>query len=224
VLSNLTSTWRAMKADPVGILLPTAGVLLVQLTGSIALRQAWPQSTWLELGGVAVVVHAAGIVLSAPLRAAILGAAAEARGRPVVSSLRAPALAIVLILTAALQTLLVAASLGIGALAAMALSTRGMYTLSTLAVAAAVLFAALLSLLVRAVFGFAPAEAVVAGKGGFRAMWHGISGSQVIQVALLLLIGDIALALGSVCCGVGALPSYPIGELAVLDRWLGRLP
>ena len=205
MLSNLTSTWRAMKADPVGILLPTAGVLLVQLTGSIALRQAWPQSTWLELGGVAVVVHAAGIVLSAPLRAAILGAAAEARGRPVVSSLRAPALAIVLILTAALQTLLVAASLGIGALAAMARSTRGRYTLSTLAVAAAVLCAALLSLLVRA-------------------MWHGISGSQVIQVALLLLIGDIALALGSVCCGVGALPSYPIGELAVLDRWLGRLP
>lgn len=224
VHQSIGGGWRTLGRDPVGILLPAAGVLLLHVGAALIARAAWGD---VDLGSFALAllaVHAARVLLTSPLRAPLIAAGARALDRPATGSTRALQLLVVDLVTGALQ-LAVAALIAVpvGALSFLLLE-RGLHLFGAIGVGIALVGAAAASLLVRAALAYAPAEVVVARRGPLSALaegWRGGRGDRV-QLAIVLLFGDLAVAGGGALCGAGALPGYPLADLAILHRWTKR--
>lgn len=219
-----TSAWSAMTYDPLGVLLPAAGALLVDVGLGVSLRLVWGDPGFVAYVGAALLVRP---LLQAPFRAAMLAAGARAV-RPnadagVLSSVR---LAFVDVVRSVVSVALAGLVLVPVALVGTWLASRGLYLFASIFVAAGLVFAATLALLGRAVLAYAPVDVVVGRCGAFEALgrsWTTLS-PDVAVTALFLLVGDVATGLGGAMCAAGALPGYPLAELALVSRWAARQP
>ncbi len=213
-----------MTYDPMGVLLPAACALLVDVGLGVGLRFAWGDPWFLALIPAAVVARP---VLQAPFRAAMLAAGARAV-RPdadagVLASVR---VAFVDAVRGIVSAVVAGAVLVPVALVGSWLATRGLYLFAAIFVAAGLVFAATAALLVRAVLAYAPVDVVVGRCGAFEALgrsWTTLS-ADVAVTALFLLAGDVSTGLGGALCAAGALPGYPLAELALVSRWAARQP
>lgn len=222
LLRDIPGGVGALGRDPIGILLPTAGVLLVQLALATALRAWWGWADPRALALAAVGLFTVTPILTSPLRAGMIAAAARALGRPARGWSAAPALVLV---EAVVWSLAVATAALVGApfaMVAVASLSRGVPIAAAAATGIGGMLAAVVGLLVRASFAYAPAEAVIGRRGPLAALSAGwrASGPDRFPLAAALLTGDAALAIGGALCGAGALPGYPIGDLIVVHRWL----
>lgn len=221
---SLAGGWGALKRDPIGILLPASGVLLLQASAAMVVRGLWDHTDAATVVGAFAVAQGVRLVLSSGLRAPMIAAGARALDRPVSGLRRAPALLVVEAVIA-LATLCGAALFMVPTgLASFLILSRGLELFGAIGIAITVVGGAVVALLVRASLAYAPAEAVVAGRGAFGAIgegWRQGRGDR-IQLAMLLLAGDAMIATGGVLCGAGALPGYPMADLAVLHRWARR--
>lgn len=229
VPASLVAAWSTLKDDPIRLLLPAAGILLLQLAALIVIRAAaaalpWPmhgRDVWLSFVAWVGVVHLVRFALSTPLRASLIAAGARTLGTDAAPRLALPTLWLV---EGAIAVTQVGAWLAIavpGVLCAGGLVGARAITLATVVLAFALVGAAAASFSVRALLAFAPYEVVLAGRGPIAAVqrgWHGARG-QRMGLAILMIVGDLLVGVGGLCCGAGALPGYPIGPLAVLHRW-----
>lgn len=227
---SLVAAWRTLKADPVGILLPSAGILLVELGALLALRLAygevglpWEDTVgWERLLWLAVALRVVVFAVATPLRAVLIATGARALGLEVRPFLRIPALFVVEGVIAVLQALAwgVVAAPGV-VFAGMLVGHRAL-TVGAVALAAALVLAAFAGFAVRVLLAYAPYEVILGGRGPIAALrrgWQLARGGR-LSLAVVLLVGDTLTALGGLVCGAGALPGYPIGPLAVLHRWI----
>lgn len=204
-----------MTRDPVAVLLPAMGALLVDVGCGVVLRAHWadPRLPWLV-----VALLAARPWLQAPFRAAMLRGGlggAELRGGSAVR------LAVIDAVRAALATVVTAAAALPFALGAAWLSARGLYLFAAIAVGVGVVIAVGLGTLARAALAYAPALIVSGRRGLWTALTRGrpCDLPDLLTVTGLLLAGDLAVGLGGALCGAGALPGYPLADLALLARW-----
>ncbi|MFT4626809.1 MAG: hypothetical protein ACI8PZ_005487 [Myxococcota bacterium] len=217
VTTSLYSAWLAESDDPVGLLLPAGGLASLDLAALVALRATWHHSaaTWaIVWAGTLVALW----ILRAPFRAIILhrgalAAGLNSRGRwlPLVG------VHIGVGLAQAFVAGLVAVP---GVIGGGALVASGWYSVGTAVIAITASLATLLAFIVRAVFAFAPAEAVVNGHGlvpALSASWRR-SQADVAATAIVVFIGDAATVLGGLACGAGSLPGYPLSDLALVRR------
>lgn len=226
IAEDLAAAWGALKRDPVRVLLPAAGLLLLETGLLLALRDSWTRLTpdpwtWVALGASVPGLRFAAAVLGVPLRAALLVAGGRALGLEGGGWGRVPALLGVELVTAGCAWLAAVAAglplLGLG----IALVARGWFALGTLSLFAGAVLGTLLHAAIRGVLGFAPAEAVFGRRGGAASLRRAVSegrGSRLL-LAALWLAGDTLVLAGGLLCGAGALPGYPIADLAVLHRW-----
>ncbi len=225
VVRNLAEAWRTITDDPLGILLPAAASLGVEVGTLWMLRLGWWRyDDWPFAAFVAVLVVAR-MSLIAPFRALLIDAGAAAQGIPSRGWRRAPALAGVQIVVTVTATsgaaIVLLPALGLAAVAA----TYGWFSLAAVTAALGVVGATLAVFGVRVLFATAPIEAVVAGRSGLQSLRHSARRSLAIDrvgPAVVLIVGDLAVTIGGMACGAGALPGYPMSDLALLHRWRGR--
>ncbi|MEZ4242117.1 MAG: hypothetical protein R3F59_39370, partial [Myxococcota bacterium] len=198
------------------------GALLVGVATAVAARQAWALTAadGVALGLVALGVRAVGVAVMRS-RLVALGARAQGLraapwGRPVAL------LGAQLVVWAAAA--LVGGGLG-GPLVALGafVALHGWFTTGAAVGTFGLLLGTGAALAVRALGAFAPAEVVVARRSAVSALSRSVRAvaPQIVPVAFLVLCGDLAIGLGALACGAGALPGYPITDLAVLHRWRG---
>jgi uncharacterized membrane protein len=229
VISCLRAAAATLRHDPVGVLLPAGGALLVGVLAVIATRQAWDRPPLEAFRGgappeaLAVGCVATGVrmALTAALRSRMIAVGARAAGlgagpwgRPVAL------LGVLLVVWPAVAIVWV--GLGLPAVAAAAfVASHGWVTTGAAVLALGMLLATAASLAVRALFAFAPIEVVVGRRSAAAALVRSVRqvAPQLIQVAALVLCGDLLVGVGALVCGAGALPGYPITDLAVLHRW-----
>ena len=223
LLANLAAAWRQLTGDPVGVLVPAGGALLLQLVGMRLCQALVGEMSWgsllLAVAGIELVRR----IAVAPLRALILRAGARVLERTAATGWvrGALSLAVIELVVGLVVGLVGAVIIGPSLFVAALLVARGAPTAAVIVAAAGALLALLLTLLLRALFAYAVPEAVIGGKGPIDALSSGFELGQNDFVALvgLLFAGDVILAVGTLPCAVGALPAYPIADLAVLSRW-----
>lgn len=218
--ASLARALATLRDDPIGILLPAAGLLLLQVLAVMVVRGALDAGIG-ALAVAVVAVVAARVLLGAPLRSRMIAQAARARGIAVGPWGRPAALLGVHLLTAALVA---PPALGVAAAAVLAaafVAGQGWFTTGAFVLAFGLLVATVLALAVRGVFGLAPPLAVVGGRSAVAAMSGSFRHARAegLRLFVLLAIGDLLVAVGALLCGAGALPGYPVADLAVLDRW-----
>jgi hypothetical protein len=229
--SSVRGAWRTLKRDPVVIGLPAAGLLLMEIATALGIREilkatAWtdgPDAVTMGLASIAAVALV-GALSKVPLRALMIAAGARAMGIAASGLRRAASLLLVELVIGALR---IALTLGLGLpalLISLFIAGHGWYGLATAGFAVALLGIGLLRFLVRALFGYAPILAVAYQKGPIDALKQGMPGPDLVGVGLTLFIADSATVLGGLCCGAGALPGYPLADLALLHRWHHELP
>ncbi len=229
--SSVRGAWSTLKRDPVAILLPTAGLLLIDVLAAVGVRQflGSVDMTITTAGISRLVALVAGLELAAfligvPLRSLMIASAARALGLGVWGLTRAWSLFFVALAIGLIRGL-ITAILGVPlALLLLFVAGHGWYGLATLGFAALLLLLGFLRFMVRAVFGYAPILAVADGRGPLAALQEGTAGDDLFGVALAMFVGDCATITGSLCCGAGALPGYPMADLAILHRWHNELP
>lgn len=215
--------WDIIGRDPIGVLAPAAAALAVEATLAFGIRAyATSWLTVVELVAAAVVVR---WIVQAPFRTAMIAAAARAHGLAAEATVGRVLALLGVDAIRGIASVAAAAMIGVplGA-AAVGLATRDLFLFAALIGALGAVLAALVGLMVRASFAFASPEAVVGSSGPFGAIRRGwsASGGNRLQIAALLLAGDVAVGFGGALCGAGALPGYPIGDVAVLHRWARR--
>ncbi len=220
--ANLGRAWRVERDDPAGVLLPAAGLLMLQVLAAMAAQRGWGVGGWQGVVVVLAAATAVRVVVGAPLRAWMLVAAARSMG--IAARARWMALLGVQLLVGPLQVLLAGACLAAGGVIAGIVAGHGWYTTAGLLGFLGLVAATLVTLVVRTLFAYAPVEVVAAGRSGTGALWASLQRTPADALAILLLlgIGDLLTALGALACGAGALPGYPISDLALLDRWKDR--
>ena len=229
--SSVRGAWRTLKRDPVIIGLPAAGLLLLDLAAALGIREILQATAWTD-GAAAISMGLAlmgtmalgSSVVGVPLRALLIAAGARALGLSASGLRRAGSL---LFVELAIGTLRVALTVALGLpalLITVFIAGHGWYGLATAGLAIALLGIGLLRFLVRALFGYAPILAVAYQKGPIDALKQGMPGPDLVGVILTLFIADSATVLGGLCCGAGALPGYPLADLALLHRWHHELP
>ena len=229
--SSVRGAWRTLKRDPVHIGLPAAGLLLVDVFAAVGLREfvgtvAWNTSALgvVQLFGLFSALEFSAFLVGVPLRSLMIASGARALGRDVWGLTRAWSLFFVTLAIGLIRTLITGV-LGIPlTLALLFVAGHGWYGLATLGFAALVLLIGALRFAVRALFGYAPILAVVDARGPLEALQLGTARQDLPGVALAMFIGDTATVVGSLCCGAGALPGYPIADLAILHRFHNELP
>ena len=222
---SLQGGWRTLTRDPIGILLPAAGVLLLQASSVIVVRSLWDRVDLETIAIAFCAAQAVRLLLASLLRAPMIAAGARALDRPVSGLPRAPHLLVVEAVIA-LATLAGAAfvMVPLGLLSFLLLS-RGLDLFGAIGISVTVIGGAVAALLVRASLAYAPVETVVAGRPAWTALgdgWRRARGDR-LQLAAILLLGDVLVASGGALCGAGALPGYPMADLAVLHRWNRRI-
>ncbi|MCB9685674.1 MAG: hypothetical protein H6735_11590 [Alphaproteobacteria bacterium] len=221
--ASLGGAWDLLRTDPVGLLLPTGGCLLVDVVAAMVLREALVHgatpAAFALIGG-----WVARTVLGAPLRSRMLAVAARARGH------RAPPWGRPLAVLGA-ELVVGPASLGIGGvvgavgvLAAALVLSEGWVATASVILAIGTVAGVALALLVRACFATAGLEAAVAGASGLGSLRDAITaGPRTIAISYgLLVIGGTLTGVGALACGALLLPGYPIADLAIADRWLAE--
>lgn len=223
VHQSLRGGWQTLKREPIGILLPAAGALLMHVAAGMIVRSTWGvELTRIVLVGLAVtaLVRVAGAVFRAPM----IAAAARALDLSATGVARAPQLAIVELLTTLAQLIASAIIVVPLSVATTVLAARGLHLLAALCLSVAAIGGTAIVLLVRATFAYAPAIVLVSRKDPIRALIEAskLARGDWLQLALLLFLGDALTGFGGLLCGAGALPGYPMGDLAVLHRWARR--
>jgi len=229
--SSVRGAWRTLKHDPITIGMPAAGLLLIDVFAAIGAREfissvQWTVSTAgvVQLFGLLAALELTAFLIGVPLRSLMIASGARALGRDVWGLTRAWSLFFVALVIGGIR---LAITVVLGApltLLLLFVAGHGWYGLATLGFAALILLIGFLRFMVRAVFGYAPILAVAGGKGPLTALQEGTAGEDIIGVALAMFIGDCATITGSLCCGAGALPGYPIADLAILHRFHNELP
>lgn len=233
-MRDLSGALRAIERHPFGILLPAAGRLLAGvLTALVLIRLLREDAGWMlrdrpldaaaRLAIAWAVLRIPRFALELPFRGLMLAGGATAMG----SRHHGPRLGPLLVVTAADAVFRAGIGAVVGvpglALALFVLST-GWFATGLLLAGASVLAAELAAVAAGALVAGAPAEVVVGGRGSLAAL-----GASLLQAPsawlprfAYLLAGSATVTLGSLFCGAGALPGYPIAELAVLHHWLRR--
>jgi hypothetical protein len=209
-----------MGRDPIGILAPAAGVLLVQAAVIGVLRGVVFSGTPASLLGFALL---AAVILQAPLRLAMLRAGGRALGSDGTRLGATLSLLVVDGVTLLAQALLASLVLVPAMFVATIALSREIPLLAALIAGFGLVISAVLWVLARSLFAYAPAR-VVAGSGPFRALRDGFSDASGdrVQVLAISAVGDLMFALGGLFCGAGALPGYPFADMALLHRWTVR--
>lgn len=221
IVASLRGGWAMILRDPIGVLLPAAGMLLLQ-AAILVCAQAW----WSELGTWTLIATIAGlsaarVLVASPLRASMLAAGARQVGRSFRVLGRSPALAVVWLICGGLELGIVGALLSTAAVPAWWLLARGTYwgaVLLMMTTAPAIL---LVGVVARTAFAYVAIEATAGRQPLDRAFGTGLrkAGRDWLPVLSILSVGELAVALGSLICGAGALPGFPLAELALLHRW-----
>lgn len=224
-LRSLLGAARLLQRDPVGLLLPAGGALLLDAAPAFVLPHLWPETTAeieaaaLRLGGVWLLALPA----RALLRSRVLAVGARAAGleaapwgRPGVLL----ALQIVISAAAAAAALLI--GLPVAGLAAIAASL-GLIATGAVLFALGLVFGLCAALTARAALALAPSLAVVGGRSARQACVESMTRCpQEIRARLLIVLaGDVLISAGGLLCGAGGLPGYPITDLALLLSWQG---
>lgn len=217
---SLRGGWSAMGRDPIGILGPAAGVLLVQAAVMAVLRGVIFAGTPASFLGIALI---GAVVLQAPLRLAMLRAGGRALGSDGTRLGATLSLLVVDGVTLLVQAVLASVVLVPTLFLATVALSREVPLLAALIAGFGLVISALLWVLARSLFAYAPAR-VVAGSGPFRALRDGFSDASGdrVQVLAIAAVGDVMFALGGLFCGAGALPGYPFADMALLHRWTVR--
>lgn len=223
LLASLGGAWDLLRTDPVGLLLPTGGRLLVDVVAAMVLREAMVHGA-VPVAGAVLGGWLARTVIGAPLRSRMLAVAARARG------VRAPSWGRPFAVLGA-ELIVGPASLGVGgvigvigvAAAALVLS-EGWIATASVVLGVGTVTAVTVSLLVRACFATAGLEAAVAGASGLGSLRDAIvAGPRTIATSFALLAtGGLLTGFGALACGALVLPGYPIADLAIADRWLAE--
>jgi hypothetical protein len=223
-IASLSGGWRLLREDPVGVLLPAAAVLGSQALALAAVQRLWGtlDPAWLILAGVGIGLLR--VVVAAPFRALALAAGARQLARPFGAWRRAPSLAVVWAVAAAVEGLVVGVLLASTLAPAWWLLARGTWWGAALLVTGTAPLILILGVLARAAFAFAAVEATAGGRGPLDALGEGFSAvtRDGAAVVAILLSGELLVALGSLLCGAGALPGTPWADLALLHRWAHR--
>jgi len=211
--------WRALGQDPIRIGGPTAGLIGVELLSIAALRAAWTPS-WFDLAVVILLIGAARVTIGTPLRSALLTRGAKTVGLVPRGARHLPGLWLVLGVTAAtsaVAALMVALPL---LFMGVTLATRHWYGIGALVGALGVLGGGLAALAVRAAFAWAPLSVVVSGLPGHVALRASLAEASADPLTPLLLVAgrDLLTTLGGTCFAAGALPGYPLADLALLHH------
>lgn len=206
---------RLVAHDPVGILLPAMGLLGLQVMVLMEMRQAFfvvgPMATFVG-GALAWLVVA---VASAPLRDAMLRRGALAAGRPAPRR-RLLALAGAQVLVALVEVALLAVVLGALAVLSWGLLAYGWFSLAALMAGIVLVVASGVGLVVGVLLAWAPLEVVFGGASGAGALWASLRRGLGSHAGVAVLGGGVATAVGSALCLAGALPGYPLRDLALL--------
>lgn len=219
VVFNVAGAWRAMCHDPVGVLWPAAAVLALQAAGALLLQQLLRTGQLEMLLTTIFAVSLIRILLGAPLRSRMLGAGARAMG--LTADDRWIALLGVHLIVGPLQLSLATGIVALGTGLTTVIAAHGLPTLASFAWFCGWLGATLVALGIRAIFAYAPIEVLLRGRSALGALRRSaVRGPADTLAALVLIgIGDLAVLSGTLTCGAGALPGYPLSDLALLDRW-----
>lgn len=221
IAASLGGGWTLIQRDPIGVLLPAAGLLLLQVALVLMIRTCWP---WLGAGtliALALGLSALRVLVATPMRASVLAAGARQLARPFPVWRRSPSLALVWLIGGGLEAVLVGSILAIGLVPAWWLVLRGTWWGAALLVMVALPVALLVGIAVRTLFAYAIIEATAGGRSPTDALQLGLQRTFRDLPALLgiLTTGELLVALGSLLCGAGALPGLPFADLALLHRW-----
>lgn len=219
--------WRAMiggglhlSEDPIRLMASAGGVALLRVLAA----WAWwgsAYATW--TGAVIAALLALGVseLLAIPFRAyfwSVAGApwALDRRGL-----LRLPPLAIVRLVAATTEGLLMAIFALIPLAIAAWLVPHGPWVTGLLFAALAALLAGAASLLVRSAFATAEPRAVLSAAGPWRAMVGSARdfSDAPVQTILITALGDLLLGTGAALGGVGVPAAWAWVRLAYLYRW-----
>ena len=66
-----------------------------------------------------------------------------------------------------------------------------------------------------------PVEVVLGGRSGLGAIGASLSRGRLVTAMAAVLAGGLATGLGGLLCGAGALPGYPLRDLALLCAYEG---
>jgi hypothetical protein len=220
-MQDLLGAWRMVRSHPFGVLLPAAvdlalGVLLFVHVGDAVRARgiAVGIATWV----------AARLLLSllvVPLRGMRIVAGATAVGHPVAGVRAGPLLVVGAV--AGLVRVVVLLVVAVPAIAAgLALADSGWIGTALGLAALGVIAAQVAALAAESILAGAPIEVVVGGKSSLRALRQSIvqAPAAALPRFLLLAAGRSAALTGALVCGAGALPGYPLDDLAVLHHWL----
>ncbi|MEQ1506552.1 MAG: hypothetical protein ABMB14_30265, partial [Myxococcota bacterium] len=150
VVASLRAAVDTLRADPIGVLLPAGGALLVE-TGTVIAARHLP---WLALGALVL----ARVVVVAALRSRIVAVAARARGWDAAPWGRPAAMIGVALIVTPLWAGVAAGVAAIGGLTTATIAAHGWYTTAAVVFAATVALATGLAVGIRALFVYAPAE------------------------------------------------------------------
>jgi hypothetical protein len=220
---HLTAAWRLLERDPVGILLPSSARLW-----ATALAFAWVRRAWLSGDPHALVV---GMAMGALLQWCVGGAgrawaldrAIRARG---LGGARVPWLRVAIVEAAerGVRTVSFVGAVAAGLLLGGALLSGGWFALGFFVPAISWIVASGFDLGWQSLFGTALVEVLLARQGALDALRRSARGFAADALPQLAIgaVGSLAVGIGGLCCGAGALPGYPLSDLARLDRWVAR--
>ncbi len=212
----IAAAWARTRHDPFGVLLPAAGALWLQTAVVLAWwRLELPIDRWLLVGAGLLW----GVELgAAPLRAAILAAGARAVGRPGPGWRRGLSLLGVVVLVGAVQGAALVGVLIVWGIGASLLLSYGLVSAAALWGAAGLVGGVGVAFALRVRFAFAPILAVDGGLAAWRALGPPAD-VRWGRTAAVVLSADVLFALGTLLAGAGALPGYPLRDLALQRLW-----
>jgi len=212
----LGDAWQRTLRDPFAVLLPAGAALLIQV---VAVQVWWR----LELEPVPWM--AAGVALwglagaaGAPFRATILGAGARGGGRRSPGLRRGLGLVGVVLLGDLVHGVVLLGVVAVWILGAGLLLSYGLMSATALYGAVCLLVGVAASFAVRVRLAYAPVLAVDGGRAAWRALLAP-DGVAWGRTAAVVVGADLLLACGTLLAGAGALPAFPLRDLAVQRLW-----
>ena len=220
-VAALRAGWRLVGRDPVGILVPAGAILLLQAVVWLDLRAGVGARSATEAGLRFIVGWAMVAVMSAPLRVAMLQAGARCIPRRGLGLRRTAALAGAQLLVAGAQGVWIAASLVVLGLVSGGALAYGWWSIASLGGALVLVGSALGYLALQVLVAWVPVEVVLGGRSGLGAVGASLTRGRLSTSAAAVVGGGLATGLGGLLCGAGALPGYPIRDLALLCAYEG---
>lgn len=219
-IACLRGAGATVRDDPVGILLPAAGILLLQLAAVATAREVWLHGRTEAIGLLGALLGLR-LIGGAVFRSRLIAVGARAAGMESAPWGRPLALLGVELVVGPI-VVLAAAVVGLPIVAlSMGIAAQGWYTTGAVLFALGIGLATGAAVLVRATFALAPPGVIVEGRSALGALWASVgrAPTEIVPLVSLVLAGDLLVAAGGLLCGAGALPGYPISDLAMLHRW-----